>query len=299
MNPEVFITCAVTGAGENVRKSDRVPITPKAIADDALAAARAGAAIVHIHVREPETGEGSRRVELYREVVERIRAENTELIINLTAGMGGDLVIGNEHPLEAGEGTDFVPALERLAHVEELLPDICTLDCGSYNVGEGNLVYVATSEHIRTQANRIRELGVKPEIEAFELGHLNFALKLLDEGELEPPALIQFCLGIPYAAPAMPDSLQAMRNLAAGRNVVWSAFGVGRMEMPVVAMAACMGGNVRVGLEDNLYLRRGVLATNAELVERAASLIDHLGASVMDASATRQYLGLPGLSRQP
>jgi len=292
MNNEVFITCAVTGAGENARKSDKVPITPEAIADDALAAAAAGAAIAHIHVRDPETGEGSRRVDLYREVVERIREKNTELIINLTAGMGGDLVIGNEDPLEAGKGTDFVSALERLAHVEELLPDICTLDCGSYNVGEGSLVYVATSKHIRAQARRIWQLGVKPEIEVFELGHLNFALQLLDEGELEAPVLIQFCLGVPCAAPAVPESLQAMRSLVAGHDVVWSAFGVGRMEMPVAALATIMGGNVRVGLEDNLYLRRGVLASNAELVKRAASLIEHIGCSVMNAARTRQYLGL-------
>jgi len=294
MNEEVFVTCAVTGAGENVRKSDKVPVTPKEIADDALAAGRAGAAIAHIHVRDPETGEGSRRVDLYREVVERIREHDEDLIINLTAGMGGDLVIGNEHPLEAGEGTDFVSALERLAHVEELLPDICTLDCGSYNVGEGNLVYVSTSDQIRTGARRIRELGVKPEIEAFELGHVNFALKLLAEGELQAPALIQFCLGIPYAAPAWPDALQAMKASVSGHEVIWSAFGVGRMEMPMVAMSTCLGGNVRVGLEDNLYLKRGVKASNADLVEHACSIIDHLGSRILGAQETRQRLQLGG-----
>jgi uncharacterized protein (DUF849 family) len=292
LNREPFITCAVTGAGDSHKKSDLVPVTPEEIARSSLEAADAGAAVVHIHVRDPVSGAGSRRVELYQEVVERIRAENRELIINLTAGMGGDLEIANENPLQTGPATDFVGALERLAHVEAILPDICTLDCGSYNVGPGNMVYVSTSEQIRIGAERIRELGVKPEIEAFELGHLHFALELLDEGLLEPPGLVQFCLGVPHAAPANLHSLTAMAAMATGRDLIWSAFGVGRMEMPVVPLAAVAGGNVRVGLEDNLYLTRGVKASNADLVRRAVDLLEGIGCRPLGPVQTRERLGL-------
>jgi len=292
MNQHPFITCAVTGAGDSPEKSDQVPVTPEQIARSSLEAAEAGAAIVHIHVRDPESGAGSRRVELYQEVVERIRDENRELIINLTAGMGGDLEIANEDPLRAGPATDFVSALERLKHVEAILPDICTLDCGSYNVGPGNLVYVSTSEQIRTGAQRIRELGVKPEIEVFELGHLNYALGLLDEGLLEPPSLVQFCLGVPHAAPANLHALTAMAGMTGGRDIIWSAFGVGRMQMPVVPLAAVAGGNIRVGLEDNLYLRRGVKASNADLVRRAVELLEGIGCQPLGAVQTRERLGL-------
>jgi len=292
---EAFITCAVTGAGDNHRKSDRVPITPRQIAEAALEAASAGAAIVHIHVRDPETGEGSRETRLYREVMERLRAAQTDVIINLTAGMGGDLVFGERDPLSIGPESDLVGPLERLVHVEELRPEICSLDCGSYNVGTGNLTYIATSDYVRRGAERIRELGVKPELEIFELGHMTYATQIFHEGLLERPALFQFCHGIPYGAPATPRALMAMLDLLPPEGAVWSAFGVGRMEMPMVAQALLLGGNVRVGLEDNLYLRRGVRATNGQLVERAVNICEALNVKVLGPQEVRSRLGLPGL----
>jgi uncharacterized protein (DUF849 family) len=292
MNTEVFVTCAVTGAGDGHKKSPLVPITPAAIAAEVLEAAKAGAAIAHIHVRDPETGEGSRRTELYAEVLERVRAENREVIVNMTAGMGGDLVLGADDPLRTAPGTDLIGQMERLVHVETLRPDICTLDCGSYNVGGGNLVYISTSDQIRRGAQRIRELGVRPELEVFDLGHLAFVLELIDEGAFAGAPMIQFCLGVPYGAPAEPGALKAMADMVRGRDVIWSAFGVGRMQLPMVAGAVLFGGNVRVGLEDNLYLSRGVKATNAQLVERAVRIIEAMGARVMSSVETRDRLNL-------
>lgn len=293
MNREVFITCAITGAGDGPRKSTLVPVTPAAIAADVLDAARAGAAIAHVHVRDPETGEGSRATELYAEVLERVRAENREVIVNMTAGMGGDLVIGaDEDPLSFGPGTNLVGQTERLVHVEALRPDICTLDCGSFNMGGGDLVYISTADQIRHGAKRIREFGVRPELEVFDLGHLGFVLELMEEGAFEGVPLIQFCLGVPYGAPAEPGALKAMADMVRGRDVIWSAFGVGPMQLPMVAGAVLFGGNVRVGLEDNIYLSRGVKATNAQLVERAVTIVEAMGAEVMSAAGTRERLDL-------
>jgi uncharacterized protein (DUF849 family) len=210
----------------------------------------------------------------------------------MTAGMGGDLVLSADDPLKAALGTDLVTQAERLVHVDALRPDICTLDCGSYNVGEGHLVYISTTEQIRTGAKMIRGFGVKPELEVFDLGHLSLVVKLMDEGQFEPPPMIQFCLGVDFGAPATTTSMKAMADAVSGRNIVWSAFGVGRMQMPMVAQAVLLGGNVRVGLEDNIWLAKGVPATNVQLVQQAKSIIESLGARVMSPAATRDKLSI-------
>ena len=292
MNKDVIISCAVTGAGDTVGKHPSIPVTPEQIASAAIEAASAGAAIAHMHVRDPETGKGSRDNELYKEVVSRIKDSGTDVIINLTSGMGGDIEIGPEDDLmNFGPNTDFVNALERLSHVEELLPDICSLDCGTLNFGDGNMIYVGTPEQLRIGAKRIQELGVKPELEVFDTGHMWFANQMYDEGLLDPPALFQICLGIPYGAPANTGSMKNMvEMLPEGSN--WAAFGIGAMQMPMVAQAVLLGGNVRVGLEDNLYLEKGVYASNGTLVEKAATIINNLGARVMSAKEARKKLGL-------
>lgn len=292
MNRNVFITCAVTGAGGGAHKNPHVPVTPEEIANDVLAVADAGAAIAHIHVRDPETKEGSRDTALYGEVVERVRAKNTDIIINTTAGMGGDLVINRENPLVADPGTDLVTQVERLVHVNTLRPDICTLDCGSYNVGEGNVVYISTTEQVREGARLVREYGVKPELEVFDLGHLDFVIKLIKEGAFDGPVMIQFCLGVNFGAPAMTAAMKTMADMVQGHDVIWSAFGVAQMQLPMVAQAALLGGNVRVGLEDNIWLAKGVPATNVDLVSRARTIIEAMGGAIMNADDTRTKLGL-------
>ena len=279
MNRNVMITCALTGAGDTVGRSEHVPVTPEQIAESGIAAARAGATIVHVHVRDPESGKGSREVGLYREVVERIRASEVDVIVNTTAGMGGDLVLDPHDPTRFVEGTDLVSGVDRLPHVEELLPDICTLDCGSLNFGEGSLVYVSTPDMLREGAKRIRELGVRCEMEIFDTGHLWFAKTLVEEGLIEAPAMFQLCMGIPYGAPADPLTLAAMVNQLP-QGAVWASFALGSMQMPWVAQSVLLGGHVRVGLEDNLYLSRGVKATNAQLVERARMIVEGMGARV-------------------
>lgn len=290
MNPAPFITCAVTGGGDTAGLHPGLPVTPEQIADSALEAAAAGAAVVHCHVREPETGAPSRRPELYREVVERIRAHGSDVLINLTTGMGGDLVVGPAGLADTpAPGTDLVGVAERMVHVAELRPDICTLDCGSMNFDDESLVYVAPPSYLRESLVRMRELGVKPELETFELGQLSFASRLVDEGLVEGPPLLQFCLGVPTGAPATTAAMQAFLAHAP-RDCVWSAFGLGRMQLPMVAQAVLLGGNVRVGLEDNLYLERGVLATNAELVERATRIIVAMGARVAGPEEVRERL---------
>ena len=292
MNRQVVITCAVTGAGDTVGRHPAIPVTPAEIAAAALDAAKAGAAVVHCHVRDPATGKGSRDVALYREVVARIRESDTDVVVNLTAGMGGDLFIGpDERPREFGADTDLVGALERLPHVEELLPEICSLDCGSYNFGEGSLVYVSTPDMLRRGAKRIQELGVKPELEVFDTGHLWFARQMLEEGLLDEPPLFQLCHGIRWGAPPELAVLQAwVQLLPPGAN--WTAFAISRDQMPFAAAAALLGGNVRVGLEDNLYLERGVHASNAQLVERARSILELMGAEVVGPAAAREKFGL-------
>ena len=291
MNHEVIVTCALTGAGDTVRRSPHVPVTPAQIAASAIEAANAGAAVVHIHVRNVETGLGSREVALYREAVRLVKESGVDVVINLTAGMGGDLVIDDEDPLKPVDGTDLVNAMDRLPHVEELLPEICTLDCGSLNFGEGNQLYVSTPDMLRVGAKRIQELGVKPELEIFDTGHLWFAAKMVEEGLIDAPALFQLCMGIPYGAPADPGLLQAMvRLLPEGSQ--WASFAIGRDQMPWVAQSVLLGGHVRVGLEDNLYLAKGVKATNGQLVERAVGIVQDLGAAVVGPDRAREILGL-------
>jgi len=291
VNRKVIITCALTGAGDTVGKSEHVPVTPEQIADSGIAAARAGAAIVHVHVRDPRSGQGSRDVELYREVVGRIRDSGVDVVINTTAGMGGDLYLDPDDPSGFAEGTDLVDGITRLAHVEELRPDICTLDCGSLNFGEGSLVYVSTPDMLRAGAKRIQELGVRPELEIFDTGHLWFAKTLVEEGLIDAPAMYQLCMGIPYGAPADPLTLAAMVNRLP-EGAVWASFALGPMQMPWVAQSVLLGGHVRVGLEDNLYLSRGVKATNAELVERAKTIVESMGAYVATPDEGREILEL-------
>jgi uncharacterized protein (DUF849 family) len=294
MNWEVFVTCAVTGVGETAGRSDRVPVTPEQIAAAAIEAAEAGAAVAHVHVRDPETGRGSRDPRLYREVVELIRASDTDVVVNLTAGMGGDLVLGGEEsPVPFDDAaTDLAGATERLAHVEELLPEICTLDCGSMNFAAGgDYVLVNTPGILRAMARRVQELGVRPELEVFDTGHLTLVHELIAEGLIDDPVLIQLCTGIPYGAPDDLLTLLAMVNrLPPG--AVFSTFSIGRMQIPFVAMAALAGGNVRVGLEDNLYLSRGRLASNGELVERAVHILEAMNARVLGPEEVREKLRL-------
>ncbi len=293
MNYEVFITAAVTGSGDTVGKSDKVPVTPKEIAEAAIESAKAGAAIAHCHVRDPETGAPARKVEYYREVVERIREADTDVAINLTAGMGGDLTLGPvEQPLPPlAEGTDMAGATERMEHVATLLPEICTLDCGTLNFGHGDYVMTNTPSMLRAMAQQMTDLGVRPEIEAFDTGHLWFAKQLVEEGIIEDPVMVQLCMGIPWGAPNDMNTYMAMVNNVPD-SWVWSAFSIGRMQMPYVAAAALAGGNIRVGLEDNLYLDRGVFATNAQLVERAADIATNMGAKIIGPDAVRERLKL-------
>ena len=292
MNRDVIISCAVTGAGDTAAKHPGLPITPKEIATAAIDAAKAGAAIVHCHVRDPATKQGSRDPLLYKEVVDRIRSSVTEVIINLTAGMGGDLLIGaDDSPLNFGQETDLVGATERLIHVEQLRPDICTLDCGSFNFGEGSLVYISTPDMLRAGARRIQAMGIKPELEVFDTGQLWFVNQMIEEGIIDDPPLIQLCLGIPWGAPADTSSMKNMvDHLPPTAN--WASFGIGAMQMPMVAQSALLGGHVRVGLEDNLYLEKGVLASNAQLVDRARSILDLLGCHVLSEKEARVKLRL-------
>ncbi len=292
MNRKPIITCAVTGSGDTASKHPGLPKSPEEIATAAIEAAKAGAAIAHIHVREPETGKPCRDVGLYREVVDRIRNSATDVIINLTTGMGGDLYLGpDDNPLQFTDDTDCVGQIERMAHVEALLPEICSLDCGSFNYMGQNYVYVSTQTMLELGARRLQEIGVKPELEVFDVGQIWFAKHMIEQGLIDSPPLFQVCLGIPWGAPATPGVFQTMVNeLPAGCN--WGGFAIGAMEMPMVAQSMLLGGNVRVGLEDNLYLEKGVLASNAQLVDRARTIIEAMGASVQTPAQARVTLGL-------
>ena len=293
MNREVFITCAVTGSGDTTGKSDKVPITPEQIATSAIEAAEAGAAVVHCHVRDPETGKPSRDPELFREVTERIRASATDVVLNLTAGMGGDLVFGGvETPLPFNpDGTDMAGATERLLHVANCRPEICTLDCGTMNFGHGDYVMTNSTSMLVEMAKQMKALGVKPEIEAFDTGHLWFAKHLVEEGHIEKTVLVQLCLGIPWGAPDDLNTFMAMVNNVPN-DWVFSAFSIGRNAMAYPAASILAGGNIRVGLEDNIYLSRGVFATNAQLVEKAVSISENMGASIVGPDEVRARLGL-------
>lgn len=293
MNRDVFITCAVTGAGDTTGRSPHVPVTPQEIALSAIDAAKAGAAVVHCHVRDPETGAASRRLDLYREVTDRIRAAEVDVVLNLTAGMGGDLVFGHvEAPFPLNESaTDMAGATERVAHVADCLPEICTLDCGTMNFNLGDYVMTNTPSMLREMARQMTALGVRPEIEAFDTGHLWFAKQLAEEGLIEDPVLIQLCMGIPWGAPDDLNTFMAMVNNVPA-SWTFSAFSIGRNAMAYPAAAVLAGGNVRVGLEDNLYAGKGQLATNAQLVEKAVNVVTNMGARVIGPAEVRAKLKL-------
>jgi uncharacterized protein (DUF849 family) len=296
MNPEVMITCAVTGDDTKVTKSPHCAVTPEQIADTAVAAARAGAAIVHIHVRDPETGSFSMETRHYREVVKRIRDSKTDVIVNLTCGMGGYICVGDNGMKDTpAPGTDFCSQEDRMRHVIDLCqeglyrPDIATLDCGSLNFGDGNRAYVSTPNYLRKGAQILKDLKVKPEFEIFDTGNLWFVKQMIKEGLVEAPPLAQLCCGIPYGTPADTGHLLAMVN-SLPADAIWTSFAISRMQMPWVAQSILLGGNVRVGLEDNLYLSRGVYASNAQLVERARGIIEAMGARVITAAQARERL---------
>ena len=293
MNREVFITCAVTGSGSTQDRSPHVPRSPAEIAASAIDAAKAGAAIVHCHVRDPETGKPARDLALYREVTERIRDADVDVVLNLTAGMGGDMVFGStDAPLPLKErGTDMIGAAERVAHVVDCRPEICTLDCGTMNFAEADYVMTNTPGMLREMARLMTESGVRIEIEAFDTGHLWFAKQLVAEGLIPAPVLVQLCMGVPWGAPDDLNTFMAMVNNVPD-DWVFSAFALGRNEMPYAAAAVLAGGNVRVGLEDNLFLSKGVLATNAQLVENAVTLVEAMGATVIGPDAVRAKLAV-------
>ena len=292
MNREVFITCAVTGSGATQDRSPHVPRSPQQIADSAIAAAHAGAAVVHCHVRDPETGVPSRRLDCYREVTERVRSADIDVVLNLTAGMGGDIIFGPaEAPLPLADGTDMAGAAERVAHIADCLPEICTLDCGTMNFAEADYVMTNTPGMLQAMGLIMTELGVKPEIEAFDTGHLWYAKQLVADGILLPDALVQLCMGVPWGAPDDLNTFMAMVNNVP-KSWTFSGFGLGRNQMAYVAASLLAGGNVRVGLEDNLWLGKGELATNAQLVTRAKLIIENMGARVIGPDEVRIKLGL-------
>ena len=287
---KTIITCAVTGGADTTKKNPAVPVTPAQIAQAAIDARNAGATIAHIHVRDPKTGLASQNVDYYRETVERIRAARCDILINLTTGPGSRFVPSDDNPAVGGPGTTMTPPLARVRHVVELRPDICSLDVGSMNFGETG--FVNTPQHLRTMAKAIADAGVKPELEVFEPGHILLARKLIEDGYLARPPLFQICLGIPWGSPATAESMMFMRGLLPA-DANWAAFGISRMEFPMVAQALILGGHVRVGLEDNLYLEPGVLASgNAPLVERAVQVIRLLGSDVATPQEAKSILGV-------
>lgn len=290
MNNEVVITCAVTGGGDTADKSEHVPVTPKQIAEAAIQAAKEGAAIVHCHVRDPETGKNAFKTELFAEVVARIRESETDVVINLTGGNGGGIIIDDEKPGEWQEGSDLTTPEHRVAHAVELLPEICTLDCGSIAFGPKD-IYLGNESALSNMAKRLQAVGVKPEIEVFDVGPIMLARKMVDDGVIDAPPMFQFCLGIGTNAPTDTRVLLAMRDLMP-EGAFWSAFGISRHQMPMVAKSVALGGNVRVGLEDNLYLSRGVMANNGQLVEKAVGIIERMGARVLTPAEARVKLNL-------
>jgi uncharacterized protein (DUF849 family) len=289
MNPEVVLTCAVTGAGDSVGRSPHVPVTAEQIANACIEAAQAGASVVHVHVRDPVTGKAARKVEYYEDVVERVRQSNVDVVLNLTCGMGGDLFLDPDQPSRMIDGTDLATPYERMEHVDRLRPEMCTIDCGSMNFGDH--VVINRTADLEKMARYAQEWGVKPELEVFDMGQVGTATKLIRAGLVDGDPLFQFCLGIDGGAAASAQSILALKSMIPA-NAVWAAFGISFHEMPMVAQAVLLGGNVRVGLEDNLYLEKGVLATNGQLVEKAARIVRDLGARILTPAETRQKLGL-------
>ncbi len=293
MNFEVVVTCAVTGAGDTTGKSPHVPVTPRQIADAALEAAQAGAAIAHIHVRDPQTGAGSRDVALFEEAVALVRKSGTDVVINLTAGMGGDWAPSADDPALPGPGTDMIGPEARLAHVKACMPEICSLDCGTLNFSDTDTIYISTPPTLRRMAALVKEWGVKPELEVFDLGHIRFARAMIEEGLIAHPPMFQLCLGIPWGADQTVETMAAMKaQLPPGAS--WASFGIGRYQMPMAAAAVALGGNVRVGLEDNIWLERGVLATNGQLVTRVIEIIERMGGRALTPQEARNKLKLRG-----
>ena len=292
LREKVFITAAITGSGSTQDRSPHVPRSPTEIANAAIDAAKAGAAIVHCHVRDPETGTPSRSVALYRQVTQAIRESEVDVVINLTSGMGGDLVLGSaEKPLPLSEDTDLVGASERVEHLIACLPEITTLDCGTMNFAEADYVMTNTPGTLRAMAKLMQELGIRVEIEAFDTGHLWLAKNLASEGLIDSPVMVQLCMGIPWGAPDDLNTFIAMVNNLP-KDWIHSAFSLGKHQMAYVAAAILSGGNVRVGLEDNLWLERGTLATNAQLVEKARRIIENMGVAIMTPQEVRNELKL-------
>ncbi|MEI9425420.1 3-keto-5-aminohexanoate cleavage protein [Mesorhizobium sp. Cs1299R1N1] len=292
MNREVFITCAVTGSGDTAPKSRHVPRSPKEIAAAAVEAAKAGAAVAHIHVRDPETGAPSRRNDLYKEVADRIRQAETDIVLNFTAGMGGDLIFGSvEQPFPLSPASDVVGASERFSHIVECKPEICTLDCGSMNFDLGDFIMANTPSTLRALAKMMTDFGVRPEIEVFDTGQLWLAKQLVQEGLIENPVLVQLCMGVPWGAPNDLNTFMAMVN-SVPPDWTFSAFSIGRDAMAYPAAAVLSGGNVRVGLEDNLYVAKGQFATNGQLVEKAVNVVENMGARIIGPEEVRQKLKL-------
>jgi 3-dehydrocarnitine:acetyl-CoA trimethylamine transferase len=292
MQRKVMISCAVTGSADTPGRNPAVPVTPAQIAQSAIDAAKAGAAIVHIHVRNPETTRPSMNPVHYREVVERIRGSGSDVLINLTTGPGARFSPGNDDPLQPGPGTTMKSAAERVQHIVELKPEICSLDMGSMNMGQ--YVFVNTPGYLETMAVAIRDADVLPELEVFEAGHLLLAKRLIETGHIKAPGMFQICLGISWAQPATPEAMSYMRSLLPA-NSPWFAFGISLHQFPMVAQAVLLGGHPRVGLEDNIYLEKGKLApSNAALVEKAAKIIEILGDVVATPADARQILGLNG-----
>jgi uncharacterized protein (DUF849 family) len=289
MSRKTVITCALTGSFDTPSKNPAVPVTPVEIANSALDAAKAGAAVVHIHVRDPKTTKPSMELALYQEVVDRIRDKNGDVVLNLTTGAGGRFAPDPAEPRKAGEGTTLTTPAIRMRHIEAIKPPICTLDVATMNFGE--TIFANTPSHLREMADRAKAVGAKPEIEVFDLGHIELAKRLIADGHLAEPPLFQICLGISYGAPATPETLIQMRDRLP-KNAAWSAFGISRAEFPMVAVTVAAGGNVRVGLEDNIWLDRGVPATNASLTARAREVIERLGGRALTPAEAREKLGL-------
>jgi uncharacterized protein (DUF849 family) len=287
---KVMIACALTGAAASPDKNPALPVTPEQIAESGIAAAKAGAAIIHIHVRDPKTGAPSMALEYYREVVDRIRSSSVDAIINLTTGAGARFVPGADDPKVADPRSTLTTPAERIRHVIALKPEICSLDLGSMNMG--NFVFINAVPHVEEMAIAIRDAGVKPELEVFDPSHILLAQKLIKSGHVTSPSLAQICLGVGGGAPATPETMIYMRSLLPP-DCTWFTFGVGQHQFPMVAQALLLGGHVRVGMEDNLYLARGQLApSNAALVEKAVRIIEVMGEDVATAAETRAALGL-------
>ncbi|RAI45041.1 3-keto-5-aminohexanoate cleavage protein [Rhodoplanes roseus] len=287
----VVVTCALTGGGDTVGKNPAVPVTPAEIATSAIDAAKAGAAIVHIHVRDPATGRPATDLALYREVAERIREVDADVILNITTGAGARFIPSDADPKIGAEGSTLAPPEYRVRHIETLRPEICTLDITTMNFGE--FVFVNTPAHLRVMGRAVAAAGVLPELECFDSGNIRLALRLIEEGVLKTPAMFQICLGVPWGAPAAPEAMMFMRDMLP-EGAFWTGFGIGPAQFPMVAQALLLGGHVRVGLEDNLHLERGVLApSNAALVEKAVRILRALDAEPATPAEARHLLGLP------